>query len=262
MQINKFFTFSTSAIVAIVAIMTIASPIQAGLINVDGKISSSEGWTQFLDARDIQVFIANDATNLYFAASTPDSAVGGNLLRVLDLNFGIDGNTGPWRYRVQSKSDPSWVRGTETSQAFSGGFTKGWSGFFDGGDDSATEPGKPFHPDNWGDLGAGLVEYSVGMNAGRREHEFAIPWAVLLDGQNGWDYNSTLTLRVAGFYVGTESTPFGNGFAWGAGPTGGVTFADQSTYALVNVMSPVPEPSSLFLVGSVLGASVLRRRRR
>jgi len=229
--------------------------------DINGGIDPGEGWTQFLNARDIQVFIASDDTNLYFAVSTPDGAVGGNLFRTLDLNFGIDGNTGPWRYRVQSRSDPSWVRGTETSQAFSGGFTNGWSGFFDGGDDSATEPGAPFHPDNWGDLGAGLVEYSVGMNAGRREHEFSIPWAVLLDGQNGWDYNSTLALRVAGYYRGTESVaPFGNAFPWGADPTGGVNFADQSTYALVNITTPVPAPGAAALLG-LAGLAAIRRRR-
>ena len=225
------------------------SPVLANAApTVDGSIEASDGWNSVFTSAPggLEVFIQSDATNLYFGGSTPDDDDGkpgtGNFNDAFNINFGLDGNAAAWRYRLLSENQ-SFTDNGGSSTTFDGA----WEGFLQGGDDSVVANASFGVPGSLTNLDATQVEYAVSDDNGNREHEFAIPWALLIDGQNGWNAGSSLALRVAGFYGEDGSS---------SAIPDGVDFGDQSTYVQTTVHSPakVPLPATALMLLAGLGA--------
>lgn len=234
----------------------ICSPVAAATV-IDGAISASDGWTEILSdpLNDVQVFVASDANNLYFGGSTPDDDDGKANLSGFDdafnINFGLDGNAAAWRYRLLSQNAPFNDNGGPSTP-----LDGVWEGFLQGGDDSIVGNAQFGVPGNLTNLDATQVDYAVALNGGRREHEFAIPWTLLLDGQNGWDTGTPIDLRIGGFFAAD-----GVGFGFGTSPialsTSGSTidYGDQNTYASIS-LSPTGSESVISGGGTDTSAAI------
>ena len=253
------FKFLTAALglSVIVAAPAAAAPVIDGVIDV-----GTEGWNEVVALQNSgngavkNFYVASDATNLYLAARTSDDDAGKDRsvdgFDIFNVNFGLDGNTAPWRYRIRAENG-SFEGGTSDPIPGQGD----WQGLLDGGDDSVTSGGFG-EPGGLSKISAAF-QAAIDLNGGHREHEFAIPWASLLDGNNGWDIGTTLALRIGGFYAEDGSTFTGYGTQ---SPNGGIDFGDQSTYALVDVAAPVPVPAALPLFLAGAGALGIGRRTR
>ena len=193
------------------ALPAAAAPVIDGIIDVPG-----EGWTEVTDLQNSgfglieNFYFTSDATNLYFGARTNDDDVdlkGNGFDDNLDLNIGLDGNAAAHRYRILSQNGPFTDGGVNSTA-----FVTVWEGFFDGGDDSILGNPSVGTPDGVTKLDATQIGYGVGLNTAggtsAREHEIAIPWASILDGENGWDFGATLSLRVGGT-ASTDGSQFG-----------------------------------------------------
>ncbi len=288
MQINKFFTFSTSAIVAIVAIMTIASPVQAGLVDINGGTSWG-GWQARGQSTDLGIYASGSTTGVYDIYTTSflfdgqtvsgSPAFGGAFTAPMDLSgwnagariFGVGieavsgvpvfSGSGVWNVRPfitfdlasDSYQAASTVGGTDgrtspSTYARAGDF----SVQLNGDDSKAYRPNVMLVQTDDGSFWGGTGSFT--SFAGQiQDHETSL-WPHVrsfYDPSNGsWQalFNLDTLQTIPGF--GT----IGDDFRIGINSVGG-------TVAVLDV-SVVPEPTSLLLVGSVLGASVLRRRRR
>ena len=243
-------------LIAAAAAVSMTGPALA--VGIDGSIDAADGWTAvFTGSQGVEVFIQSDANSLYFAGRTDDDDDGqantGGFDDAFNINFGLDGNAAAWRYRLLSENQ-SFNDNKGSSTPFDGE----WEGFLQGGDDSMVANAAFGVPDDLTNLDANKVDYAVSVVNGVREHEFAIPWTLLLDGKNGWVAGTLIDLRIGGFY-GKDGRSFGLGVA----PGGHIDFGDQSTYALAaNTPAAIPVPAALPLLASGLVAlGALARRR-
>ena len=257
-------TIAALGLTTALALPAAAAPVIDGIINV-----GTEGWTEVLDLQNSgagaidNFYWASDVTNLYFGATTSDDDDGKDRstdgFDIFNINFGLDGNAAPWRYRVRSENG-SFAGGTSEPVAGQGD----WQTLLDGGDDSSTS-GSFGEPAGVAKLDQTGLGYAVDLDGGHRTHEFAIPWATLLDGQNGWEAGSSLDLRVGGFYAADNSIFTGFGTIQtppGGAQDGGIDFGDQSTYALIeDVPAAVPLPAPAFMLLAGIGALGIARRR-
>jgi len=230
---------------AVAAATALATPAMA--VSIDGSINAAEGWSSVFTSAGVEVFVQSDIDNLYFAGDTPDDDDGspspGNFDDAFNMNFGLDGNAAAWRYRLLSENQ-SFNNNGEPSAQLDGV----WEGFLQGGDDSVVANTTFGVPGSLTNLSLGGVQYAVSDVNGNRQHEVAIPWATLLDGNNGWE-RGNLALRIGGFYAEDGS---------GTALPATIDFGDQSTYALETVTAPVPLPAPALLLGvglATLGAA-------
>jgi hypothetical protein len=227
---------------------------------LDGNISASDGWNPVFTDNGVEVFIQSDSTNLYFAGDTPDDDDGssspGGFDDAFNINFGLDGNPAAWRYRLLSQNG-SFTDNGGSSTTFDGV----WEGFLQGGDDSVVANTSFGVPGSLTNLDGTQVGYAVSATNGTRQHEIAIPWALLIDGQNGWDAGSSLNLRIGGYY-GEDWQSGGEQFGIGIQTGGGIDYGDQSTYALTTTSAPVaqvPLPATLLMLLAGIGALGMAR---
>jgi hypothetical protein len=227
-------------------------------VSIDGSIGTGE-WSGTplvtTSSPDFQLSVQSDPTNLYFLGNvTGDTSAGidkSTGFDVFDINIGLDGNTAPWRYALNSRNN------SFGGSAFPTSLSGDWEGRWQAGDDDGVSNATFGVPDNVTNaaLPAG-IQWAVDED-GNRVHEIAIPWTVLLDGQNGWERSDAITLAIAGTIVANDNN---NGTSFPA-TTVEDRFGDQGTYAKVTV-SAVPLPAAAWLFIGGLGAvgAVARRR--
>ncbi len=249
----------TRTIAALGLTTALALPAAAAPV-IDGVIDAADGWNSLFADNGVTVFVASDVDNLYFGGLTPDDDDGqggkaNNGFDIFNINFGLDGNAAPWRYRLLSENGPFNDNGGSSTT-----FDGVWQGFLQGGDDSVVDNATFGVPGSLSNLDATQVDYAVGLTpsltGSNRSHEVAIPWTLLLDGQNGWEAGQ-LHLRVGGFYAEDNSVFTGLGVQSG----GGIDFGDQQTYAKVSVPAAVPLPAPALMLLAGIGALGIARRR-
>ena len=254
---------------AAAAALMAAGPFWAGdaeatsAITIDGW----KGWTEWDDATELvaidqlSLYAQSDDSNLYVFAQTEDddftNASNSNQFDNFDINIGLHGNDAAWRYRIVAKNSL-----TAAEQAAREDQGDGWFAGFDAGDDG-TEVNATFGvPDSLArsDLSAEGIEWAVGKTGGRRNHEIAIPWSTILDGDNGWNYNSTLELVFGGCYLDDDALEASDTICFGE-DVDNFDFGDQSTYAKFTTTSPIPVPFGAVLIATAFGAAGAVRMR-